>query len=152
MRKIRNLIGMPVICRRQKIGRLVQAELSPDLKQLEGIWVDRGLRGTRYIPAEHVGTIGQVAVLADNRGKRRRCSTSPLLYRAVTTDGLRIGAVVGAEIDELSFLVGALEVTLGLWDDLYAGRLRAERYTADPERREVIVVDSAQDDEKEDGP
>ena len=152
MRKIRNLIGMPVICRRQKIGRLVQAELSPDLKRLEGIWVDSGLKGTRYIPAEHVGTIGQVAVLADNRGKRRRCSTSPLLYRAVTTDGLRIGAVVGAEIDELSFLVGALEVTLGLWDDLYAGRLRVARYTADPARREVIVVDSAQDEEKEDGP
>ena len=129
MRKIRNLIGMPVICRRQKIGRLVQAELSPDLKQLEGIWVDRGLRGTRYIPAEHVGTIGQVAILADNRGKRRRCNSSGLLFRAVTTDGLRIGAVVGAEIDELSFLVGALEVTLGLWDDLYAGRLRVERYT-----------------------
>ena len=70
----------------------------------------------------------------------------------MTTDGLRIGAVVGAEIDELSFIVGALEVTLGLCDDLYAGRLRAERYTADPERMEVIVVDSAQDDEKEDGP
>ena len=54
MRKIRNLIGMPVICRRQKIGRLVQAELSPDLTRLEGIWVDSGLKGTRYIPAEHV--------------------------------------------------------------------------------------------------
>ena len=86
MRKIRNLIGMPVICRRQKVGRLVQAELSPDLKRLDGIWVDSGLRGTRYIPAEHVGTIGQVAVLADNRGRRRRCNTEPLLYRAVSTD------------------------------------------------------------------
>ena len=152
MRKIRNLIGMPVSCRRQKIGRLVQAELSPDLKQLEGIWVDRGLRGTRYIPAEHVGTIGEVAVLADSFGRRRRCSAAPLIYRAVSTDGERIGAVVGAEIDEISFLVGALEVTRGFWDDFYSGRLRVEGYRVKPERSEVIVVDSTQDEEKEDGP
>lgn len=152
MRKVRNLIGMPVVCNRQRIGRLVQADLSPDLKRLEGIWVDSGLRGTRYISADHVCMIGQVAVIADGRGKRRRCSTSPLLYRAVSTSGGRIGAVVGAEIDEVSFLVGALEVTLGLWDDLYAGRLRVEGYTVNQERGEVIVVDSMQDDEKEDDP
>lgn len=152
MRKIRNLIGMSVICNRQKIGRLVQAELSADLKRLEGIWVDSGLRGTRYIPAEHVGTIGRVAVIADDKGKRRRLNASPLLYRAVSTGGGRIGAVVGAEIDELSFLVRALEVTQGLWDDLYGGRLRVEAYTVNPERGEVIVVDSAQQDEREDEP
>ncbi len=150
MRKIRNLIGMPVVCRRQKIGRLVQADLSPDLKRLEGVWVDSGLRGTRYLSADQVGMIGEVAVIADDRGRRRRCSTSPLLYRAVSTGGERIGAVVGAEIDEVSFLVRALEVTLGLWDDLYAGRLRVENYTVNSQNGEVIVVDSAQECERED--
>ena len=47
MRRIRNLIGLPVIRGGRKIGRLLQAELSEDLPRLQGVWVDCGLRGTR---------------------------------------------------------------------------------------------------------
>ena len=150
MRKLRNLIGMPVLCMRRKVGRLVQAELSADLRRLEGIWVDCGLLGTRYIPADQLSMIGEVAVHADERGKRRRCSGSSLLCRAAGTDGSRIGAAVGAEIDELSFLVTALELTHGFWDDLYAGRSRAESYTVLPGRAEVVIGNSAEEDEMED--
>ena len=96
MRKLRNLIGMPVILHRQKIGRLIQADLSDDLKRMEGIWVDSGLKGTRYIPSEHLGMIGEMAVLTDSRGTRRRARAQSLLRRAVSTDGSRLGAIVGA--------------------------------------------------------
>ena len=145
MRKLRNLIGMPVLCQRRKLGRLVQAELSEDLARLEGIWVDGGLKGTRYIPAEQLGMIGEVAVLADSRGARRRCTARPLFVRAVSAGGERVGAIVGAEVDELSFQVRALELTHGFWDDLTAGRTRVERYTAQPEQSVVIVLESADD-------
>ena len=148
MRKIRNLIGMPVICSRRKIGRLVQAKLSEDLKRLEGIWVDSGLKGTRYIPAEHLSVIGERSVIADVRGQRKKCTGQPLFYRAVSTDGSRIGAIVGAEVDEISFLVHALELTRGFWDDLYLGRCRVESYSM--QGGEVIVLDSTQDFERED--
>lgn len=147
MRKVRNLIGMPVICRRQKIGRLVQADLSNDLRHLKGIWVDCGLRGTRYIPTEQLGMIGEKAVMADSPGKRRRCSCSSILRRAISTDGKRIGAIVGAEVDEISFLVRALELTRGIWDDLYRGRIRVEGYNVHGDV--VIVTDSTQDYERE---
>ena len=53
-----------------------------------------------------------------------------------------MGAIVGAEVDELSFQVRALELTHGFWDDLTGGRSRVERYTAQPERHIVIVLDS----------
>lgn len=149
MRKIRNLIGMPVLCHRQKIGRLVQADLSRDLTRLEGIWVDCGLKGTRYIPAEQLSMIGEVAVMADNPGKRRRVSALSLLRRAVSTGGERLGAIVGAELDEISFLVGALELTRGFWDDLSTGRSRVEKYNADAMSGAVIVLDSTEEWEKE---
>ena len=148
MRKLRNLIGMPVLCQRQKLGRLMQVELSDDLIRLEGIWVDGGLKGTRYIPSEQLGMIGEVAVLADSQGARRRCTARPLFLRAVSTGGARLGAIVGAEVDELSFQVRSLELTHGFWDDLTAGRSRVERYTAQPERSVVVVLDSANDAEK----
>lgn len=150
MRRICSLIGMPVVCRRRKIGRLVYASLSPDLKQLDGIWVDCGLRGTRYISAEHLSMIGEMAVLSDNAGIRRRYSAAPLFFRAVSTDGSRIGAVTGAEIDEISFLVQALEISRGVWDDFYTGRVRSEAYTVKFEHGETIVVNSAQECNKED--
>ena len=148
MRKLRNLIGMPVLCQHQKLGRLVQVELSDDLVRLEGIWVDGGLKGTRYIPSEQLGMIGEVAVLADSRGARRRCTAQPLLMRAVSTGGERVGAIVGAEVDELSFQVRALELTRGFWDDLNSGRTRVERYTAQPEQSIVIVLDLTQDSQE----
>ena len=149
MRKLRNLAGMPVLCQRRKVGRLMQAELSEDLARLEGIWVDSGLRGTRYIPAEQLGMIGEVAVMADGRGARRRCEAHPLFVRAVSAAGERLGAIVGAELDEVSFQVRALELTRGLWDDVADGRTRVERYTAQPERDLVIVLDAAEEQEKE---
>ena len=150
MRKIRSLIGMPVICSRRKIGRLAQANLSADLQRMEGIWVDGGLAGTRYIPSEHLSMLGEHAVLSDVRGTRRKCTGHPIFYRAISTNGRRIGAIVGAEVDEISFLVCALELTLGFWDDLYRGRRRVEVYQVQGDQ--VIILDSTQDYEREDGP
>ena len=149
MRKLRNLAGMPVICHRKKIGRLVQAELSPDYTRMEGIWVDCGLKGTRYIPVEQLSMIGERAVLSDSRGRRRRCNVHSMLRRAVSTDGARLGAIVGAEVDELSFLVCSLELTRGFWDDMRAGRSRVEHFNAQKDGAEIIVLDSTQEEEKE---
>mgnify|MGYP004533708327 CR=1 FL=1 len=73
-----------------------------------------------------------------------------LLYRAISTDGRRIGAITGAEIDEISFLVTALELARGLWDDLISGRDRVTDYSVSPDALEVIVIDSTKTDDKED--
>lgn len=149
MRKIRNLIGMPVISGGRKVGRLLAADLSDDLKQLEGIWADCGFKGTRYIPSESLSMIGEMAVFTDNLGRRQRITSEPLLRRAVSTDGRRLGAIVGAEIDEVSFLVRALEMTNGFWDDLLSARRRVEAFSAEPAANEVIVLDSADHSERE---
>ena len=91
--------------------------------------------------------IGEMAVLTDSRGTRRRARAQSLLRRAVSTDGSRLGAIVGAEVDEISFLVCALELTRGFWDDLWYGRLRVDDYNA--QGAEIIVTDSTQHPLKE---
>ena len=58
MRKLRALIGLPVVVNNHRIGRVVQAELSTDLTQLLGVWIDAGLLGTRFIPADSLGMLG----------------------------------------------------------------------------------------------
>jgi len=139
MRKIRVLIGMPVVVKNRRIGRVVQAELSDDLTRLNGLWIDAGLHGTRFIPSESLGILGQVAVMADDSGKRGHCKAKPLFRRAVATDGRRLGAITGAEIDELSFCVAFLELSFSLWDDLLSGRRRVSRFTLNRENGDVII-------------
>ena len=124
VKTIRSLIGMPVVCQNRKIGRTVQAELEDDLTRLRGIWVSAGFRGGRWIPAESLQMLGSVAVLSDGPGQRRRMRFAPLFRRATATDGTRLGAITGAEIDEISFAVTALELSQGFWDDLLTRRRR----------------------------
>ncbi len=156
MRKIRALIGMPVVVNNRRVGRVVQAELSDDLSRLDGLWMDAGLRGTRFIPAEHLGMLGQVAVMADDAGRRGRMRAQPLFRRAVGTDGRRLGAVTGAEIDELTFGVRSLELSRGLWEDLSRGRDRICSFTLDRENGDVVVdvseteKEGADDEERHD--
>lgn len=139
MKKIRTLIGLPVVINGRKIGRVVKCELSDDLTQFEGVWITAVFFGTRFIPSDHLGILGQVSIVADNPGKRRRCKTSSLFRRAVGTDGSRVGAITGAEIDELSFRVEALELSCGLWDDLLNGRKRIRTFTLNQATGDVII-------------
>ena len=151
MRKLRALVGMPVLCGSRRIGRVLQAQLTDDLKQLEGIWIGGGLRGTRHIPAESLQMLGSVAILADDAGKRGHMRPAPLLMRAVSTDGRRIGAITGAQIDELSFAVTSLELSMGLWDDLLRGRERVYGFSVNRDSGEVVIRTATTGREGEDG-
>lgn len=139
MRTIRSLIGLPVVVNNRKLGRVIQAGLSDDLKQLDGLWIDSVLLGTRFISSDSIETLGQVSVIADSPGIRKRCKAHSLLQRAVGTDGSRLGAVTGAEIDDLSFQVVALELSCGLWDDLLNGRRRIRHFSLNRANGDVLV-------------
>lgn len=139
MRKTRNLIGMPVVVNSRRIGRVVQAQLSEDLSSLAGIWIDAGIRGTRFIPSDSLAMVGHIAIMADDTGKRGQMKREQLFRRAVCTDGRRLGAITGAEIDELSFRVEALEVSRGVWDDLLRGRMLTRRFILNRENGDVLI-------------
>ena len=149
MRTLRAMTGMPVVCCDRRIGYLLQAELSDDMMRLDGIWTGGGLRGTRYIPAECLEIVGRVAVIAESDGRRARLRPRPLLKRATSTDGRRLGAVTGARIDEVSLAVTALELSHGFWDDLVRGRCYVTRYTVNRDSGEVIIEPA--DDDGEEG-
>ena len=150
MRTVRGLVGMPVVVDGRKVGSMLQADISEDLRRLEGIWVGAGLRGARYIPSDSLELLGGSAIIADACGRRRRGRARPLFRRAVSTDGRRLGAITGAEIDGVSFLVTALELSAGLWDDLFTPRQRVTRFTMNRETGDVIVDPAGQEMEAED--
>ena len=147
MGRLGALIGLPVICGKQRIGRVTRVELDPDLRALRGIWVTTGLRSARFIPAERIQLLGQAVVLTDDRGKRGHPGESRLFRRAVSTDGRRLGAVTGVLLDPLTLGVTALELSAGVWDDLLYPRQLVRRYKVDPQTLEVII--DPETDEKE---
>ena len=139
MKSIRALIDMPVICGGKRSGRVAQVCLSEDLRRMDGLWIDAGLSGTRFVPAEHICRLGDAAVLTDFPGRRMRCGQQPLFLRAVSADGMRLGAVSGAEIDEITFCVEALELSRGYLNDLLEGRVRVRSFTVSPQGGAVII-------------
>lgn len=139
MTTVRALIGLPAVVGSRRAGRVIQAELSDDLTHLTGLWIHAGISGTRFISADSISVIGKQVLLADDSGTRKRRGKKSLFRRAVGTDGSRLGAVTGAIIDELSFRVEVLEISLGLWDDLLYGRRYARSFTLNQASGSVIV-------------
>ncbi len=48
-KSLRSLGGLPVLCAGKRIGRVAQASLSDDLRRMDGLWVDAGLCGSRFV-------------------------------------------------------------------------------------------------------
>ena len=81
---LRSLNGLPVVCAGKRIGRVAQAALSDDLTRMDGLWVDAGLGGARFVPAEAIEVLGEVSVTVDMPGKRQKMQKTPF---AATGDG-----------------------------------------------------------------
>ena len=78
---LRALQGLPVVCAGKRVGRVAQAALSDDLKRMDGLWVDAGLGGARFVPAEEIEVLGDVSVTVDAPGKREALKKRlPLCY------------------------------------------------------------------------
>lgn len=137
--RLRDLRGMKVIKDSVCIGRVVQGCLCDSLRVLDGFWMDRALSGIRFICAEHICVAGTDAVIVDHPGERLRMKPQPLLIRAVSTDGRRLGAVVDAEIDDQTLAVTGLIITPGWIDSLIRGRIYVSDFKYDPAGARVII-------------
>ena len=49
MRSARSMLGLPVVCGGEAVGRLAQVRLDDSLTRVEGVYLYCGLAGTRYI-------------------------------------------------------------------------------------------------------
>ena len=132
------MLGMPVICRGESIGRVSQVELTEDLRALKGIYLYRGVSGTRFIEGRELDLVGEVAVLARSEGHKASRSPQSLLRRAIGPDGQRLGAVTDAFVDEESLRVAALEVSRGWLEDLTRGRSCVDAYSVCPDGQVLI--------------
>ena len=141
MKSVRSMLGMPVVLNGRRIGRVSGVQLSKQLSQVRGVWVDRGFKPRRYLDEDGIELIGDVSLLAKSAGRREKGEGKTIFTRALAEDGSRAGAITDAYVDPETGEVLALELSRGVWDDLIRGRSRVSHYTVRPDG-EVVVTET----------
>lgn len=138
VKSVRSMIGLPVIRNGERTGRVSGIKFSPDLKCLQGVWTDTGLRGGRFISGEEIEVLGDVSILTAGGGKKEKCAEKLRLRRAVSPDGQRLGAITDLFVDTESRQVLAAELSGGFFDDLIRGRQRIPQFSVRPDGDVVV--------------
>ena len=130
--RLNRVVGLPVILGERRVGHVERVALTPQARQLRGLVIRNGLGGARWVPREGVSVLGDVSlVLREAPG--RMPSEAPEVPRRVTDgSGLTLGRVTDAWIRPDTLEVTALEITLGLLEDLLHGRLRLRDWAVQP--------------------
>lgn len=147
MRSVRSIMGLPVIHNGEKVGRVSGVKLSRDLARLQGVWVDTGFAGGRFVDEGEIDVLGDVSVLTRDGGRREKCGEKPRFRRAVSASGQRLGAITDAFVDEDSRDILAVELSSGFLDDLIRGRQRISQFSVCPDGD--IVVEEPREGEEE---
>lgn len=139
MKNTNALGGMPVVCNGARVGRVLSVQLTPDLRAMAGLHVDCGLRGRRYISAQGVRMLGDVAVLVDAYPGRTHPVSAGLPRRALSPEGVHLGCITGAWVDEFSHGVEALELSGGILEDILSGRVRVRSYHVQRDSGDIVI-------------
>lgn len=142
IRNAKSLLGMPVIRNGEVLGRVSYVLADDLLERLSGLYLYCGVTGSRFIQCTQLDMIGDAAVLAHDAGRRLQPNRPPLLRRAFSPDGRRIGAITDTVIDEQTLRIEALELTRGYLDDLTGGRTRIRQFSV--QKNGDVIVESAE--------
>lgn len=139
MQSLKSMRALKLVVNGKTTGRVVQGQLSDDLRRLDGVWVDSGFKGVRFVDAEHICVIGSRSVVADEPGIRLRIRPQSLFIRAVSSDGALLGAIVDAWLDETTLAVVSLSLSTGYPDLLLRGLCTIADYRHDLKKGVVMI-------------
>ncbi len=142
MKNGKSMLGMPVICNGKRLGRVSYVLADDALGTLSGLFLHCGLAGSRFIERSALDLIGDIAILAHSCGRRMQPSQPPLLRRAISPGGERIGAITDVLLGENTLRIEALELSRGYLDDLSRGREYVRQFTV--QKNGDIIVGSAE--------
>lgn len=128
MTGMKRLIGLPVILGAKQIGLVERGVLAENGKCLRGLLVREGLRAARWVDAKSITLLGQLSILCSAPPVRPPRDSAFKLFRVTDANGLRIGLVTDALLDEETLCVTALEISAGPLDDLIDGRFFATSF------------------------
>lgn len=126
------MIGLPVIMNGKQRGNVLRGVLTEDGKNLRGLVIRGGLRGTRWLSREQISLIGEISVIGQGKTGRVPKNASYHLFRVTNSEGTRLGIVTDALLNEETLHVSALEISGGPLDDLIDGRWYTTAFHVQP--------------------
>ena len=121
MKRLNEVIGLPVMCGGQRMGFVSALCLSPDAHDVIGLNMQRSFRGGIFVPESGIRRLGERFVEIDR------------------PQGMQLGLITDAAIDEQTLHVTALEISFGPLDDLIGGRRWVHRFTAEAHTGRIVI-------------
>lgn len=130
--RLGRVLGLPAVLGERLVGHVERAVLDREGRRLRGLVIRRGLGGAKWISREGVGVLGDVSVILGRTPIRPPKDTDFTLRTVKDESGLTLGRVTDVWLSPETLAVTALEVTLGLMEDLRTGRLRVCEWAVQP--------------------
>lgn len=130
--RMERLLGLPAVLGGRPLGHVERAVLEEDGHALRGLIVRRGFSGARWIGREGIELLGSVSIILRQKPQRLPDSTDFRLRNVKDTRGATLGCVTDAFLSPADLHVCAIEVTLGLLEDLRSGRKQVQQFSTLP--------------------
>lgn len=142
MIRLGQVVGLPAALDGKMVGRVEQAVLTPDGHSLRGLVLRQGLGGARWVESGGIAVIGQVAVILQEKPGKPPKHADFLLTSVKDSAGLNLGRVTDVYIHPETLQVTALEISLGLVEELQLGRMLARRFVvhSTPEEPGQVLI------------
>lgn len=136
MVRLGSVTGLPVVCGGRMLGRVEQSILTPSGKSLRGMVIRKGMGGAKWLENDQILVIGGVSVLARGSAGKLPKDADFSLTSVKDASGLRLGRVTDVFLNPETRRVTALEVSLGLVEELRHGRSLIRDFVVQPVPRE----------------
>lgn len=130
--RLGRILGLPAICGERVVGHVERAVPDETGQQVQGFVIRRGLGGAKWAGRSSVSVLGEVSLILREKPGRVPKGSDAGLTAVKDEGGLTLGRVTDLWISKDQLAITALEVTLGLMEDLTSGRRRVRQWTVQP--------------------
>lgn len=130
--RLGRILGLPAVCGERVVGHVERAVPDETGQRLLGFIVRRGLGGAKWADRSAISVLGDVSVILKERPGRVPKGSDLTLGPVKDEGGLTLGRVTDWWISRDALDITALEVTLGLMEDLTRGRRTVRHWAVQP--------------------
>ena len=138
--RLGRILGLPAVCGERVVGHVERAVPDETGQHLQGFIIRRGLGSAKWADRSAVTVLGDVSVILERRPGRVPKSCNIALSAVKDESGLTLGRVTDLWISRDGLDITALEVTLGLLEDLRSGRRRVLKWAVQPTEDGMQVI------------
>ena len=138
--RLGRILGLPAICGERVVGHVERAIPDEEGRHLNGLIIRRGLGGAKWAGRSTITVLGDVSVILGEKPGRVPKGSDAALGAVKDESGLALGRVTDLWISPETFDITALEITLGLVEDLRSGRRTVRQWTVHPGEEGMQVL------------